>query len=75
MTILIMGNELANRALLRELDLGPPEDHDIWAFFAFNGWQENQSYVRCIDQGLIPPWSVLGRDDVEVAQKLKSPQP
>ena len=72
MTILIMGNELANRALLRELDLGPPEDHDIWAFFAFNGWKENQSYVRCMDQGLIPPWSVLGMDDVEVAEKLKS---
>ena len=75
MTILIMGNELANRALLRELDLGPREDHDIWAFFAFNGWKENLSYGRCIDGGWIPHWSVLGRDETEVAQKLKSTQP
>tara|TARA_B100000949_G_C14225661_1_gene426591 strand:+ start:532 stop:1164 length:633 start_codon:yes stop_codon:yes gene_type:complete len=70
-TIFLMGNELADREVLRELDLGPPEDHDIWAFLALGQGGDASLYQRAVENGRIKHWTVLGRRDAGVVQQIK----
>lgn len=73
-TILIMGNELATRQQLRSLGLGPSEDHDIWAFIAFQAWHDGNGksrYDRAVKDGRIKHWAVSGRTDKETAELIK----